>query len=844
MKGESAQGFERFSFQARKSRPFLRRNVYSAQAYSSTMGSAISTLAEATGLAPAKSVESLAALSAHEDVEEDGDDNEEDIRPAKRRKTTTFMPSATAPRFPSESPRRKPFGHVTNESRRVQSRLSLTGKLQAVQPSVFYGKSGSIAPAASANMKSKHWRPEKDRDARSFSIDEHFLPKYPADFEGALKMEILGIERKPEEDEERPFDSLEGPLDIECRCVVTLYYLNKDGSAQEREGEMICSQNRTCTLRTTLTEDGDVKREVIWLRPFFFTAGELFVNRKQEGPLGMQTRLGWADIYMVRVSLRPKGSPRQWPPFHIEQDGQPGTVADLLYAGEAQKEDVILICSTQKFLSPNHQDRAVDLKITLPIFGDNTRKAQKVPFGLRMRFKWSLSSPMEYRSIKAPQTESPRNIELENPASAVPPSPLAVKGQDNNNADSHANERAHRKRSNIPATYNLKALSAQAQGKSPRASKVFRSRADLGDSKGTNVMYFLGKAEASDFGTRQQTTVPGVFCPFCCSYKNALEDLIAHLQTEHTSFKFSLRGTSIKPRIYVEVIKQPARSDPALDKLRTSNLGKPQTLFDLQKYLSGDNSWAKSREREGHNDLPEHLKVMSIDHIHDSSSSPYDSQYSSPNTSNDTDGMYEYENHQFKPHVHIRKKFCAPQTKKPLYNPLTKQVLQAGDELPSSDDEKDEAWLYQKHRDIIMDFSDVTAEEKDYITKWNPFCMDLQLSSEYYLPDTVLRFADENKGWFLQRKSRKEEFGKMMETYVMRGVISQDCFSKAVDILRQAERFERENGGDVHVDHQEESPILPAKQRGGQDCICGEHTQPPDRVICEARVSGGLPWKY
>src|SRR3954468_17795454 len=137
-RGDGEGAFERFRYRFCQSQPFLRRNVYKSQ-QSLNMGSAISSLTGA----------SVGLKSYQEPVIPSDDEDDEDLRPAKRRKTSTFNPPNIAARFPSESPRRKPFGHVTNESRRAQSRL--LGKLQAVQPAAFYGKSRSATPAFASN---------------------------------------------------------------------------------------------------------------------------------------------------------------------------------------------------------------------------------------------------------------------------------------------------------------------------------------------------------------------------------------------------------------------------------------------------------------------------------------------------------------------------------------------------------------------------------------------------------------------------------------------------------------------------------------------------------------------
>ncbi|KAH8590129.1 putative Polycomb protein suz12-A, partial [Bisporella sp. PMI_857] len=146
-----------------------------------------------------------------------------------------------------------------------------------------------------------------------------------------------------------------------------------------------------------------------------------------------------------------------------------------------------------------------------------------------------------------------------------------------------------------------------------------------------------------------------------------------------------------------------------------------------------------------------------------------------------------------------RQTFLVPKTAKPLYDTISKRILEPGEEVPSSDDEKDEGWLHQKHRDIVLDHSDVPDDEKDYILRWNPFIMNAQLTSEN-LPEAVLAFVAQNVDWFPKRKSRKWEFSTHIETFVMRGVLEQEHYTKAMEMIRRAEKAVMEKkGGDVDM---------------------------------------------
>lgn len=825
LKGEgNAAAIGRYELHYRKNQPFLQRNVRLALRFL-TMGSALSSLRPSSG---ARSRDEVAASSDDEDID--------DIRPAKRRKTGAF--SSAAPRSDNEFDPRLPFGQVANKRPRAQR---LSGKIQAVQPSDFYGKSPPLLPVNGIPKRVE----EKSKNTKS-SLNI-ILPPKTTEFKRQLRLDITGIVRKSTIEVESAIFAKDHktPVDVKCKCSVALFGKTDDDPTvpmSSQDYEEMFRKSSICTLRTTLNEDGELVREFINLEPFIVSADEIFIDRK------ISNSSDFADKYYVQITIKPSGFPREWPPFDLssftnpgilddEPSIEPNPVTDLLEMGKGTKNNVHLTCKTTSLLDPDRQNRSVDLKLS------HGNMKQKIPYGLRLIMKWSLPTPfsdLPTRNIKI-ETESPcaKIASALATSEAVPASPLARKGEDVSAPNSPADSRAQRRRSNVP-TYNLKTLSALQQGKSPRVRKNrdFRSKSGQGDqddADGTTVTYTFGKADAAELGIKRETTVVGLGCPFCQCQHSSVDGLRLHLHMDHGGYKLSLRRSS-QPRIgfFVELAKHCLRPNPSpfLERSRTLQLSKPRTLFDLDKFLNGDVCWVKARQGPQHNTWPYHLQ----DRHHESSlsSSPHESRHSSPNTSNDTDDLMDPENDVQKLSIRPRKKFYVPKTSKPLYDTITKQILEPGQEIPNSDDEKDEGWLHQKHRDIILDFTDVTDDEKDYIIRWNPFIMEEHLTCEAYLPDAILRFVECNKFWFAQRMSRKGEFLKSMEAFMMRGVVSQECFQKCINILRLAEKMEGSKEKEVS---EEDRPLSPTKLRGILDCECGEHTQSPDRVICRGQVS-------
>lgn len=834
LKGEGNGGIVLHKLRYRKEHrhPYLQRNIRRSLR-SLVMGSALSSFKTPSG-----------SRSRDEVVWPSDEEEEEDPRPAKRRRASMF--EAAASRNEGEFGSRRLFDQVTIEKTRGPR---TSGKIQPVQPSDFYGKS-----------RTAHMKPElpkradfKPKTPKS-SIDEEIIPRTPTNFKKALRLHITSVVRKSLSDDEstafmRGRRSLD-VIDIKCRCSVALFSGKNDENPQvpitQKDYQEVFRKSSNCILRTTINDGGEVVRELVDLKPFDVPQDEMFVTRKKRNHRGQFTHSwGFAEEYYVSITLEPAGLQKEWPPFdpssltNSDDSTNSNPVTDLLENTKVTKNDLYLIARMKNLFEPSRQTKSAPLKLS------HGSLRQEIPYALKFAIKWSLPSHLSdlpTTNIKSGtgSAQSKSKVAVAPTATrTLPGSPSPRKGKDVQAPESPAENRARRPRSNV-TTYNVKALSAIQQGKSPRLSKStdIRSRSapeNSEDTEGVIVTYTFGKAHSADFWIQRETTMMGLVCPLCRYSYSSLDDLRLHLHTNHSAYKFSLRRSNDhRIGFCVDIAKQGPRGSPRplAEQARTFQLSQPRTLLDLEKFLNGDESWVKSREGPQHNLWPEHLQ----DHFHESSlsSSSHESRQSSPNTSNDTDDVMDLENYHPKLSIRPRRKFLVPKTSKPLYDTITKQILEPGTEIPNSDDEKDEGWLHQKHRDIIMDYGDVTDDEKDYIIRWNPCIMGEQLTCETHLGDAVVRFVEANKFWFSQRASRKREFGKTMETFLMRGVVDAKCFAKCIAILKRAEKLEGSKEKEVT---EVETPVSPAKQRGALDCECGGHTQPPDRVVCRGEVS-------
>ena len=786
-------------------RPYLVRNLRRSLHSLSTTQSIMPTPRSPRSLKRSKEV-----MQQNGDLESISEDEDDEVRAMKRRKIRDLeVPNESrATRFISESPRRRPLQQVANDNYRSASKLG--AKLQPVKPSSFYGPSALKTNSDGKNFSKE--RSEKQMSTKTVSIDEKLFGQRPAAFAKALQVHVEGVDFIPGtcRDSSQFMGGRRGPLNMNCECEITIYgELHDSETGESFQTGVLHKESKMTVLRSEITDD-NVRRKVV-MEPFLVTADKLYIPRKAPGKLSQV--LGLADDYFADLRFY-KGS-RQWPPFDIpldsETDGdyvrhmiQPGTVTDLYNRGEASGDALELSCRWNGILTAESQDKPATLNLCFGKAKQIMRNEfEGMRYDLRVTAKWSLPSS-RHASPSNSHSAALANAEKEEGTS-----------------------RLLRSRSSKPGTYNLEALSTQAQSLSLKEASY---------SSSASVTYILGAPDSSDCGKRPKTTHPGNFCLFCSRGHTSLNTLRMHLITDHSSFTFTLGNSdTAKTRLFVEL--SGANRSPSTQELQQIiQIGRPQTLFDMEKFLRGDKSWLKARKGPLHNRYPANLMLDGSSQC----SSTDISRESSPNTPISV-------NNDYLPIVKLpnkrRKPLLVPETTTKWYDTVTKRVLEPGEEIPSSDDEKDEGWLFQRHQDAIMLSKDNTENEKDYMTQWNPHIMRTETTCVLNLPNIALTFVDENLEWFTSNKCRKVEFGKHMATFIMRGVLQQKTLDKAISKLRKAEEaaaskkmenFPMKTGHVVDGPIQSREAIRP--RRAMFHCECGEFAPLGDRKVCKNNV--------
>lgn len=824
-------------------RPFLRSNLEKAIRYHETskMGSSSSSLRKAITPFPAQECEILAS-SDEEDSEDEGP------RPAKRRKTDTSNSTpALAPissnrsmssfSNPAQVAALTSVDHSVNEDLRKATRIPSRSQVNKIKPTDFYG-----APSSNTGKQKTNSSVPKSKPSR-FRIDSVLkLTEPPVDFEKLLRIRVASIVQRSvrgeTEDESSQYSNI--------KCTLALLRILEDEASMED----VYRQPQTGRIRRT-PEGRYNDTFPVYLPSFHIPSAVLFQDPDFDDSSDRLCSPNEFGKLRVQVSLEPYNANRKdWLPLKISSLPHNSLLARRISKGEARLTDVRQIVCEFPLLDWDSKQSTSQIELIY----DGTRVETLA--SLKLDVKWSLPHHLNQKEehVEAPRSPSP--VPELAPELALP-DPQSLQKADTTEPGSPF--RAQRRgRANIP-TYNLKALSAKAQGKKLRArwSKDSSGASVAATDTGENVTYTFSKSNVEAYGIKQIYLVAGFSCPVCYLDTKSLENLRLHFTTTHDRFTFHARP---KSSFYVEFNKE-ARQSTTIHPLRTYQLGRATTLLDVEKYLSGTSSWEEAREGPQNNAWPDGLGRPET--TNSPSPSPQNSRQSSPEM-HDSDTEIKEDETSVPVPAYIRrlaslpvrnmKKYHVPNIhatdQRSIYNRdaadqvfydlRTKRVLKPEEELPDSDDEKDESWLLHKRKWIINDYTDLTDAEKEYLIKWEEFIMLEKLSSMMHLQETVLRFVARNRVWFAEKKARKREWRKHVELFIVRDKLAdQPLLSRCDQIFGQGKRELEARNSNVDYNSEINAKVgsqLGRNMRGATDCVCGDPTQDPDLIICGGEV--------
>ncbi|KAI1281542.1 hypothetical protein F5Y07DRAFT_353022 [Xylaria sp. FL0933] len=318
--------------------------------------------------------------------------------------------------------------------------------------------------------------------------------------------------------------------------------------------------------------------------------------------------------------------------------------------------------------------------------------------------------------------------------------------------------------------YNLKLLSDKARGKERKEKEKEKKRRKL-ERKGGSVTWSVPLIG--------EVTLDNYHCLRCFATHTCMQQLQDHMEV-HTDIMYKVDLAKAYIRIFA----------PDEDALRSSHptFHSFSSLEDQESDVEGDISPQRLPRR--------HLQQRS---------KSYQLQPNKPK-----------DNRRLIPHI-----------KQPLYDRLSKSLLEPGSlvDPPPVDD----AWLVQKHRDIIRDYSDVHQDEKEYIFEWDACVNKDCVTSEPQLQEVYIKFLQDKGSWIAASQSRVTEWAKHLSYLKSRSALTEETIAEAVTIMRQSKSQRQPEQPDASKAPSPKS----AYRKSVAGCpVCGQPVRGPAFVIC------------
>ena len=252
----------------------------------------------------------------------------------------------------------------------------------------------------------------------------------------------------------------------------------------------------------------------------------------------------------------------------------------------------------------------------------------------------------------------------------------------------------------------------------------------------------------------------GLSCVVCQAREfRSIKDLLFHLMTNHHQYQYMITKEEKYPmtdqvrRLVIKI--QPAdsiRLKPANDKLGPEGsrpiLHKwvaPEEPFDIDAHLNGESSWTGVVPRRRAPNQP----------------TPHVSQ---PATGQLTRKTVRFLVAEEVPDLNLRKRrqykivTCrVVRTETPFFRSISHRVAMLDeDEMSESDNDIDQSWLRDKHRDSINSSELLNRCEKEFMVRWNAHLMSEYFPHGCFIAESLVRFIRKQRTWLKQSSITKE----------------------------------------------------------------------------------------
>lgn len=413
-------------------------------------------------------------------------------------------------------------------------------------------------------------------------INALVLPEEPGETQRALRIEVLKIIHK---DSSRVrnngiFNGNTAPAtkdiaNIKARCRITIT------SRKPGEPRMLHSDSQICTIKTFKNPVGPSRMARVYLpQPFNVPEEKIFIERDDDSVFDL------ADAYTVAVELESAGDPN-WPPLSLLNLSR-----DEDIFGHPSPRQWTLKAEVANIYCQPRSSSALRLKKA-------SQRDSLTDYIMDIDTRWTTGLP-ENAILKRLEKDVMPEITVFNPfeepkalANGLLGNDHVIPIDDDVDEDMEGEPEgeltpSRSLRMKKTKTYNLKVLSAQAQGKEPRKrSKLLEPK----KAKDDHVFYLLPKLPEPI----REIVVDDFACCICHATNQSTLQLRAHLLS-HAQYNFEFSDSDGRDQITVSL--KPSNASP-LTRPKIYQLGRPnkRTPFDLKQYVEGNGNdpWVTSR---------------------------------------------------------------------------------------------------------------------------------------------------------------------------------------------------------------------------------------------------------
>jgi VEFS-Box of polycomb protein len=578
---------------------------------------------------------------------------------------------------------------------------------------------------------------------RSTRLRDQLVEKFHQE-DAELIFDVRGIRRKlnyRENLDDRPKKRIKRET-VNCRCYLAVWD-NREG---HRQLEPILKRSEDCLVIPASTASDAHAVEIELDSPFRISVRELFVPIVSKD--GRLTNWAVGDKYLLEIKIIPCNTSELWPPIPILSKSEDSLTRDLV-----KRKDLAF---TEGMLISNYTNlpHAPAAGLPLNVSFDQGGRTFKTKFGVEVNAQWT------YPRFHEAKIKKEEDI-------------LAKKIKEEEKMDPLC-----RSMENGPSTGNY-------------SSKVTRLDQQLPIKSTVKVSYIW------DIETRipvsrdaRKGTIEGLRCPICHVHEfSDLKRLQFHFSNNHDKYKFGLekeeRGLETNDlkcvvfRVEVAEIVRPRAANHIKDE-REFSWQKPVRPFDIDSYISGDQTWVGALpRRRGAVPQPPPFQVKTSSTLTDTTETAGQRSVSWSATQ--------------VPEIPLpkRKKFHVPIAKTTertlFYRSINHRSMDTGEALSETDDDIDDEWLIKRQHDAVAETERFTQAERKFRQKWNAHVMAEGCPSARYVSDVLARFVRRNADWLGDADDEMDmisQFGELTSMLAERSLVSASVVKDCHLILR------------------------------------------------------------